>query len=65
MTFSKFCAILYPVSERKATGKFIPREFVPVKHPFVAREESISEAFVPRKKSEKKVEKKLDFYPKI
>ncbi len=61
MTSSVKCAIIFPVSERKATEKFIPREFVPVRHPFVAREESISEAFVPRKKSEKKVEKKLDF----
>jgi hypothetical protein len=36
------------------TEKFIPREFVPAKHPFV-----------PRKKSEKKDEKGLDFVPKM
>ena len=55
----------FQVSERKTTAKFIPREFVPVKHPFIPREESVSEEFIPRKKSEKKDEKTLDFVPKV
>ena len=45
--------------------KFIPREFVSVKHPFMPREEPVSEEFVPLKKSEKKDEKGLDFVPKM
>jgi len=52
------------VSER-TKAKFIPREFAPVKHPFIPREEPANKAFVPRKKSEKKVEKGLDFVPKV
>ena len=45
--------------------KFIPREFVSVKHPFMPREKPVSEEFVPLKKSEKKDEKGLDFVPKM
>jgi len=65
LTSSAKCAIIFPVSERKTTEKFIPREFTPVNRPFVPREEPVSKAFVPRKKSEKKVEKGVDFVPKV
>ena len=46
-------------------GNFVRRTLKVTKHPFIPREEPVSEAFVPRKKSEKKVEKGLDFVPKV
>ena len=67
------CAILSPVSERKTMteiygtnyAKFVRRTLKITKHAFVPREEPVSKEFVPRKKSEKKVEKGLDFVPKV
>jgi hypothetical protein len=46
-------------------GGFVRRTLKITKHPFIPREEPVSEKFVPRKKSEKKVEKGLDFIPKV
>ena len=62
------CAILSPVSERKTMAEiygtnyagFIRRTLKATKHPFIPREEPVSKVFVPRKKSEKKIEKGLD-----
>jgi|7_EtaG_2_1085326.scaffolds.fasta_scaffold01654_4 hypothetical protein len=73
LTSSAKCAIIFPVSERKTMteiyganyAKFVRRTLKVTKHPFIPREEPVSEAFVPRKKSEKKVEKGLDFVPKV
>jgi len=77
LTSSAKCAIIFPVSERMNNEKTMSKvygarwsphalaEVAKKKHPFIPREESISEAFVPRKKSEKKVEKGLDFVPKV
>ena len=44
---------------------FIRRTLKVTKHAFIPREEPVSKEFVPRKKSEKKVEKGLDFVPKV
>ena len=65
----RICAILYPVSERKTTTEiyganyagFIRRTLKVTKHPFIPREQPVDETFVPRKKSEKKDGKGLDF----
>ena len=78
MTFTDFSGRLYPVSERKSNMKntmteiyganyasFIRRTLKITKHPFIPREEPVDETFVPRKKSEKKDEKKLAFVPKV
>jgi hypothetical protein len=46
-------------------AKFVRRTLKVTKHPFIPREEPVSEEFVPRKKSEKKDEKGLDFVPKV
>jgi|TARA_Y100000296_G_C5036978_1_gene187797 hypothetical protein len=46
-------------------AKFVRRTLKVTKHPFIPREEPVSEEFVPLKKSEKKVEKGLDFVPKV
>ena len=68
LTSSDFCAIIYPVSERNTMTEiygtnyagFIRRTLKATKHPFIPREEPVSEVFIPRKKSEKKIEKGLD-----
>ena len=73
MTSAVFSAIIFLVSERKTTTEiyganyagFIRRTLKVTKHPFIPREEPVSEEFVPRKKSEKKDEKGLDFVPKM
>ena len=73
MTSAVFSAIIFLVSERKTTTEiyganyagFIRRTLKVTKHPFIPREEPVSEEFVPRKKSEKKDEKGLDFIPKV
>ncbi len=73
MTSSVFSVIIFLVSERKTTTEiyganyagFIRRTLKVTKHAFIPREEPVSEEFVPRKKSEKKVEKGLDFVPKV
>ena len=44
---------------------FIRRTLKITKHPFIPREKSVDETFAPRKKSEKKDEKGLDFVPKM
>ena len=44
---------------------FVRRTLKVTKHPFIPREEPVNEEFVPLKKSEKKVEKGLDFVPKV
>ena len=46
-------------------AKFVRRTLKSTKHPFIPREEPVSEEFVPLKKSEKKDEKGLDFVPKV
>ena len=46
-------------------AKFVRRTLKVTKHPFIPREEPVSEEFVPLKKSEKKDEKGLDFVPKM
>jgi hypothetical protein len=46
-------------------AKFVRRTLKVTKHAFIPREEPVSEEFVPLKKSEKKVEKGLDFVPKV
>ena len=73
MTSAVFSAIIFLVSERKTTTEiyganyagFIRRTLKVTKHPFIPREEPVSEEFVPLKKSEKKDEKGLDFVPKM
>ena len=73
MTSAVFYAIIFLVSERKTTTEiyganyagFIRRTLKATKHPFVPREEPVDETFVPRKKSEKKDGKGLDFVPKM
>ena len=67
------CATIFLVSEKKTMteiygtnyAKFVRRTLKITKHAFVPREEPVSKEFVPRKKSEKKVEKGLDFVPKV
>ena len=46
-------------------AQFVRRTLKVTKHPFIPREEPVDKTFVPRKKSEKKDEKGLDFAPKI
>jgi hypothetical protein len=73
LTSAVFSAIIFLVSERKTTTEiyganyagFIRRTLKVTKHPFIPREEPVSEEFVPRKKSEEKDEKGLDFVPKV
>ena len=77
MTSVVFSAIIFPVSEKMNNEKTMSKvygarwsphalaEVAKKKHPFVPREEPVSEEFVPLKKSEKKDEKGLDFVPKM
>ena len=78
MQSSEFSAILSSVSERKNNMKntmtetyganyagFIRRTLKITKHPFIPRKESVDETFVPRKKSEIKDGKGLDFASKV
>ena len=44
---------------------FIRRTLKITKHPFIPREEPVDETFVPRKKSEEKDGKGLDFVAKV
>ena len=73
MTLPARYAILFLMSEEKIMSKVYGARWSPhalaeiskKKHPFIPREEPANKAFVPRKKSEKKVEKGLDFVPKV
>jgi hypothetical protein len=75
---SEFSAILSSVSERKNNMKntmtetyganyasFIRRTLKITKHPFIPCQEPVDETFVPRKKSEIKDGKGLDFASKV
>jgi len=46
-------------------ASFIRRTLKIAKHPFIPREEPVDETFVPRKKSEEKDGKGLDFVAKV
>ena len=78
MQSSESSAILSSVSERKNNMKnemtetyganyagFIRRTLKITKHAFIPRKESVDETFVPRKKSEIKDGKGLDFVAKV
>ena len=78
MQSSEFSAILSSVSERKNNMKntmtetyganyagFIRRTLKVTRRAFVPREESVDETFIPRKKSEIKDGKGLDFASKV
>ncbi len=66
LTSSAKCAIIFPVSEKMNNEKTMSKVYGANYAGFVRRTLKVTKhPFIPRKKSEKKDEKGLDFVPKV